>query len=568
MLMFRACAYDTSPQRDTSALRMLRRFMAQRGIPWPSKQSSPAVRPLGVLIDLAFKWQVPLWFSVRFARKSPKVSIPPAVIIGPSPYTLVWFSLHRDIVRRGAFQNHWRRLHDALSDAKNDSDSNTQRAQHTAHVDSTVLGQLANALTNGSEPSDEGKLRNVSQQFTPNIGYTEWRRLLQEHVLPIIDGNYLIRVSNSAVLRATDALFSRFTEDTLLENMGWFFARLFAPLADPSLLRDRHGAPHTSEEELPLFCAAQVEALFRLLVISLYTVPRFSTTLREDIGQLLQAIREVVADKVSGLPWLDEYSKQRAGRKLREMGTVLWPPDNMLSSEGLATVYSKVRQPSGTSWTVVDAWVQGREAINNLDQDEYDVVMNLPANMELPLVEYDYLRNEVRVSAQALSQPVFYFEGTRAMFYGGLGFLYAAEVVRALDADGARRDEHGVLAPNRTWLSPAWTEAVLDREECLPEPGGYFPEIPAVEVAYASLEKSLVSSGERMRTAQSAFSQRRLFYVTLCYLMCANQTFHPQRRPFAGDCNKAVANFPRFAEDFGCGADARMRRERPCVFFG
>ncbi|KAL1428057.1 hypothetical protein MTO96_046206 [Rhipicephalus appendiculatus] len=524
MLMFRACAYDTSSLRDASAVLMLRRFMAQRGIPWPSKQSSLAVRPLGVLIDLAFKWQVPLWFSVRFARTSPKVSIPPAVIIRPSSYTLVWFSLHRDIVRRGAFQNHWRRLYDALSDATNASDSNAQRAQHTADVDTTVLGQLANALTNGSEPSDEGKLRDVSQQFTPNISYTEWRRQLQEHVLPIIDGNYLLRVSNSAVLRATDALFSRFTEDTLLENMGWFFARLFAPLADPSLLRDRYGAPLSGEEDLPLFCAAQVEALFRLLVISLYTVPRFSPMLREEIHQLLHAIREMVADKV--------------------------------------------RQPSGTSWTVVDAWVQGREAINNLDQDEHDVVMHLPANMELPLVEYDYLRNEVRVSVQALSHPVFYFEGTRAMFYGGLGFLYAAEVVRALDADGARRDDHGVLAPNGSWLSPAWTEAVLDREECLPESGGYFPEIPAVEVAYASLEKSLVSSGERMRTAQSAFSQRRLFYVTLCYLMCANQTLQPQRRPFAGDCNKAVANFPRFAEDFGCDADARMRRERPCVFFG
>ncbi|KAH6939713.1 hypothetical protein HPB50_020949 [Hyalomma asiaticum] len=421
---------------------------------------------------------------------------------------------------------------------------------------------------NGSGLSDEVKLRNVSQQYTPNISYTEWRHQLRKHVLPIIDGNYLLRVSNSAVLRAADALFAQFTEDTLLENMGWFFARLYAPLADPSLLRDRHGAPHTGEEELALFCAAQVEALFRLLVISLYTVPRFSTTLREDINKLLHGIREIVADKVNALPWLDEASKRNAEEKIREMGTVLWPADNMMESTGLAAVYSKMGQPSGPSWSVMDTWVQGREALNNLDQEVQDIVMHLPANMELPLLEYDYLRNEVRVSVQALSRPVFYFEGTRAMFYGGLGFLYAAEVVRALDADGARRDAGGVLVTNGSWLSPAWMEAVVDREECLPESGGYFPEIPAVEVAYASLEKSLVSSGERIRTARSAFSQRRLFYVTLCYLMCAKQTLQPRGRIFAGDCNKAVANFPRFAEDFGCDPDARMRRERPCVFFG
>ncbi|KAH6939712.1 hypothetical protein HPB50_020948 [Hyalomma asiaticum] len=94
--MFEACAYDATSQRDASALRVLRQFMAQRGIPWPSKQSTPAVRPLGVLVDLAYKWQVPLWFSVRFERKSPNPSRgPPAVVIGPSSYTLVWFSLHK-----------------------------------------------------------------------------------------------------------------------------------------------------------------------------------------------------------------------------------------------------------------------------------------------------------------------------------------------------------------------------------------------------------------------------------------------------------------------------------------
>ncbi|KAK8772404.1 hypothetical protein V5799_024353 [Amblyomma americanum] len=461
------------------------------------------------------------------------------------------------IVQRGSFADHWLRLTVALSGSeKNGIDASQQRAEQAAQVDTRVLGELANAQANssGAHP-DEVMLRHVDRQYTPNISCAQWLEQLRRHVFPAMDGDHLLRVSNSAVLRATGVLFSRFSEEALLDNMGWFFARMFAPLADASLLRDK-----LDGQELPLFCAAQVEPVFRLLVISLYAVPRFSPKVREDVNLLLRAIRETVAEKVSTLPWLDRTSKQRAEKKLRAMATVLWPPQELMTSAGLASVYAGFAVPGGSP-SVVASWLHYRRALGDLRRQGYHTALRLPANLELPLVAYDYLRNEVHVSVQALSRPVFYLEGTHAMLYGGLGFLYAAEVVRALDADGARRDSSGLLTVNASWLSAAWTDALLDREGCLSKPGGYFPEIPAVEVAYASFEKALLSSGKRT----AAFSERRLFYLTLCYLLCGAPTLPSVLRR---DCNKAVANFPRFAQDYGCLTDAKMRRRRPCMFFG
>ncbi|KAL1467160.1 hypothetical protein MTO96_042355 [Rhipicephalus appendiculatus] len=188
----------------------------------------------------------------------------------------------------------------------------------------------------------------------------------------------------------------------------------------------------------------------------------------------------------------------------------------------------------------------------------------MPANLALPLMEYDYLRNSVRVSVQSLSRPVFYGHGTLAMFYGGLGFLYTREMVKALDSEGSRRDDRGVLT-EEPWMSLTWRDSLTDPEACLKgaSAGGYFPEIPALEISYASLESAF---GASETSASVRIAERRLFFLTFCYFLCSRSG--AEQHPVAGgDCNKAVANFAPFAQAYSCPYGARMRPERRCSFF-
>ncbi|KAH9363370.1 hypothetical protein HPB48_006476 [Haemaphysalis longicornis] len=574
--MFQACVRGPSGNARASALRQLRRFMAERGIPWPSKPNLQHVTPLGVLIELAYTWHVPLWFSVRFTRKSAKPGgDPTAVIIEPGPYALVWQGLHKDITERGDFYNHWSKLHAALSDAGNDqvnSSGDTERAEQMSQVDNKVLGELATAQLDPAGPaSDELQLGDVDVHYTPHIKSNEWLEQLRKHVIPLIGRDTLLRLSNRAVLKAVEKLFSLYDPLTLLEHAGWYLARNLAPLADASLLYDRYVKENRSEqqrnEERSLFCVAQVEPVFRLLVISLYAVPRFSPIRRERVNKMLLDVRDMVASKVAALPWLDELYKKRAQQKLSQMKTALWPPDSLLANADLSATYTAFVVPNESS-SVMGAWIQNVIALHELrHRIDLEQALRLPGNLALPLLQYDYLANEVRISAQALSPPVYFLEGTLGMLYGGLGYMYASEVVKALDAEGSLRNAEGRLAGNDSWLSPRWADAIADKEGCLGESAHYFPEIPAIEVAYASLENALRTSDTRLLTARATFSERRLFYITMCYLLCTGPTPNYVAHPVGGNCNKAVANFPRFADDFGCTGKAKMRRERPCVFF-
>lgn len=72
------------------------------------------------------------------------------------------------------------------------------------------------------------------------------------------------------------------------------------------------------------------------------------------------------------------------------------------------------------------------------------------------------------------------------MFYGGLGFLIALEMVRALDKIGLHWNEDG--RETTSILSGRSIKYFGEQDACLKDEGSIsiFPEVPAVEIAYAA----------------------------------------------------------------------------------
>ncbi|KAH9380275.1 hypothetical protein HPB48_018181 [Haemaphysalis longicornis] len=103
--------------------------------------------------------------------------------------------------------------------------------------------------------------------------------------------------------------------------------------------------------------------------------------------------------------------------------------------------------------------------------------MKLARNFVLPYFEYDYVSNAVRVAIGAVEIPLYAEGSTHATFYGGLGFSYAAQLVRAFDEGGLTIDPHGAI--NDSWAPPSW------KRNCSNDRRSPFPEIPAIQVAHA-----------------------------------------------------------------------------------
>ncbi|XP_050052485.3 uncharacterized protein [Dermacentor andersoni] len=164
-------------------------------------------------------------------------------------------------------------------------------------------------------------------------------------------------------------------------------------------------------------------------------------------------------------------------------------------------------------------------------------------------------------------------KGTKAMFYGGLGYQFTRQLVKAVDASGIKVDVNGSIV--HSLLSAETSGEFEERVRCRAHiasrdqndgtfsdsESGPFPEVPAIEVAHAAW---LASREPRDLRLSRRWSEAQLFFITACYAMCAHDwhgKFH------AGQCNKAVQNFAPFAEAFNCSLGARMNPENKCTFF-
>ncbi|XP_072143042.1 endothelin-converting enzyme 1-like [Dermacentor andersoni] len=92
-----------------------------------------------------------------------------------------------------------------------------------------------------------------------------------------------------------------------------------------------------------------------------------------------------------------------------------------------------------------------------------------------------------------------------------------------------------------------------------------FPEIPAVEVAYAAYRHSLIDGGDEVpRGIPGGLSGDQVFFMTLCYMTC---TLPGAVGPQTVDCNKAVRSSESFARAFRCPLGSPMNPRRRCTFF-
>ncbi|XP_037558703.2 uncharacterized protein LOC119436036 [Dermacentor silvarum] len=552
---------DRPNEMVTSGVAALRKFMDERNISWP-KQPKPNIRPLGVLLDLDFNWAVALWFHVRFLRKLGGRRR--AMIISPTATVLNQFRLHSKLVSSGTFFDYWRKHYELLAPPGTLPATETE-SKRVANVQTFVLQEL---LEGSRTPSVEQILLRSIEKTVKNIPSNEWIASLNKNsrVDPVLTGEDRVIVTHDALLSAIDNITRTYENGEILENVAWLFLQAVGPIADFALLapsRESVGnAPGDTTDrasaEREAFCAAQVEWAYRFLIISLYTLTSFPNDERQKIDAGLRVIREAALNKVGGAARLDRLSKQRAQVKLNDTVTLLWPAENLIGDSSISIMYSGF---PNTDTTFAALWLRLREAFHDLSQNTmYDDALHMPPNLDLPLLDYDYVLNTVRISVQALSAPVFYAQGTQAMFYGGLGFLYAVQLVRALDKYGLRINSSGQVTG--LWLSSTWQHAVNDVDKCLDGYTTHFPEIPALEISYRALEQALGQSSDSHQRLRDGFTERQQFFVTLCFLMCSIPGAEPP-----GDCNKAVMNFPPFASEFGCPVNSRMRPAKPCTFF-
>ncbi|XP_070384319.1 endothelin-converting enzyme-like 1 isoform X2 [Dermacentor albipictus] len=554
---FEACRDDNMHGEHKKRLDVLRQFIKERKILWPEPPIE-GVHPLGVLLDLAYNWRLNLWFEAR-----PLLSVASSktdLLLNAGGMVPFWF-IYQQGIRRENYVKYWEMLY-ALFSGGAQSDLSVTEISKIATVEQDIFHELTLIFQHPDKQPARILVRNIGQH-TPAIPSQEWKEQLDStiatgaHGATGYDTFESVAVSDKALLEAIDKLFGKYSRREMLQQISWFFVQVFAPLVNGDIFLALYRIKDAAALRQRMFCAQEVEEMYGPLVPSLYVAVNFDEEDRKSIDKDLADVVLVALDKVANISSLTNVTRNLIANKLDTLTTVLWPPNDFLTSDVLTAIYANF---SPHKDTFIQYWIDARQNMMRLYQDgpTHDPMPRLPRNYRLPFFTYDYLTNSVLMSVAALSKHVFTSpNGTAAMRLGTIGFDFARQLVRVFDNAGLRVDAKGNL------LDEPVPFPAMNRSECtVQDEGDGIQELPALEVAYAAFEERARNSSQRV---MEAYSEEQVFFITVCFSLCRQPK--TLRSVFASGCNEVAANFEPFSIAFNCSSGARMNPVRKCTYF-
>ena len=238
--------------------------------------------------------------------------------------------------------------------------------------------------------------------------------------------------------------------------------------------------------------------------------------------ELVNNLKEALADRIKTLDWMDEPTKKEALKKLAEMNVKIGYPDKWLD-------YSLLQIDRGPY--VSNAMRAGKfEADRDLEKigkpvDRTDWGMTPPTVNAY----YNPNMNEIVFPAGILQPPFFYANADDAVNYGGIGAVIGHEMTHGFDDQGRQFDATGNL---RDWWSKKSADEYDKRRKAIvqqyneyePLPGLHvngeltqgenIADIGGVKLAYAALQKALDKHPEEQNKKIDGFTPEQRFFLS------------------------------------------------------
>ncbi|KAH7954470.1 hypothetical protein HPB49_018830 [Dermacentor silvarum] len=349
--------------RDAARPKVFIDFLVSQGLGWPElPEVLPS--PLNYILKLAYKWQAPLWISVSLLQ-SPNQSSPlRRVLINPGMYIPVLWSQHKSATESYAYTKYWDRyLRRLYPDPASRPVLNETVVYETLKVEKDVLDSL-NAVFTSKAPKPASFSFGDLPDHVPNVSTSVWCESFQSALLlePELSLNDTIVVNDVNLLKTIANLFSKYDRKQLTA-------------------------------QLPLFCAYQVEAPYRVLIIALGLVSRFTAEDRKIIDDGFDGLVSAAVDRVQKSQWMDTPSKKSITKKLLAAKKALWPPDALLKDGVLDSIYFAF---PGKDASLAEYWIDSRRSMILMNKTEfYEEALRLPWNTLPGYVSYDYALNSL-----------------------------------------------------------------------------------------------------------------------------------------------------------------------------
>jgi putative endopeptidase len=321
----------------------------------------------------------------------------------------------------------------------------------------------------------------------------------------------------------------------------------------------------TSEDE------AVGEALGKL-----YVAFNFPPEAKARALELVNNLKEALADRIKTLEWMDQPTKEQALKKLAAMQVKIGYPNKWLD-------YSLLK---------ID---RGPYVLNEMRASQFETNRELSKigkpvdrtdwGMTPPTVNayYQPNRNEIVFPAGILQPPFFYANADDAVNYGGIGAVIGHEMTHGFDDQGRQFDADGNL---RDWWSPKSAEEFKKRSQAVvnqyneyePLPGMHvngeltqgenIADIGGVKLAYAALQKALDKNPQAREQKIDGLTPEQRFFLSFAAIWRSKIRDEDQKLRLNTDphspaqyrVNGPLSDLPEFAKAFNAPDGSPMVR--------
>jgi len=263
----------------------------------------------------------------------------------------------------------------------------------------------------------------------------------------------------------------------------------------------------------------------------LYVAYDFPPEAKARALELVNNLKEALADRIKTLEWMDEPTKQQALKKLAAFTVKIGYPDKWLD-------YSLLK---------ID---RGPYVLNAIRADHFQVERDLKKigkpvdrtdwGMTPPTVNayYNPNMNEIVFPAGILQPPFFYANADDAVNYGGIGAVIGHEMTHGFDDEGRQFDAVGNL---RDWWSPQSAAEFKKRSQAIvgqyneyePLPGLHvngeltqgenIADLGGIKLAYAALQKALDKNPQAREQKIDGLTPEQRFFLSFAAIWKSKQ---------------------------------------------
>ncbi|XP_070381654.1 endothelin-converting enzyme-like 1 isoform X2 [Dermacentor albipictus] len=539
--LFMALCKTARPDQDSQGVQALNEFLRDEVnfIGRITEHYATYALLLEALAVLSGKWLVPLWFRLDLIVTGRNSSV---LVVEPEPLVTFWNKLHASLNRTySAYVEQFIEVvygNDTGSPLVPVSYLHFLRDRSEA-VQGKVLRVLSLAESTRLPIPVDGKLADLPD-FAPKFTSAAWTEAVSEAYGRSIGKDHAVRVDSRQLLDAMNHLSGTASAEELLYHAVWWFVQQIGALTSNALFETTRVALGESGDLYQgLLCGAQA-------------------TVMQSVEDTLNMVQSVAVTTARVSRHLGQMARDSTYSMLLESHPAVWPTPPTFEPADFERLYGEHADDGSRGF--FGHWRSSRVGIQrSFGRGVHSAAAQFYKLDPSSLTAYSRALKAVSVATAALQPPLYYGAGTAAMRFGGLGFAYAAQLVRNMDVGAlldaaAARESHVAEEKDHLLESFDCSDASEKRRA--------FPHLPALVLAHAAYSKSTNGSTKDPRlTGLEQYTGTQVFFMTACLGLCEEDA---SGRHWSSECNAAARNYAPFAEAFHCSTDTPMNPKEKC----